>query len=84
MGEKPVLTLSAIKTNHLRIMHGFGQINIVQCVLGKHKTKNSQLDQLKCQSTWHILYSQLSNKSTVGNKSTATPKFLFQAIVPLK
>ena len=28
-------------------------------------------------------YSQLSNKSTVGNKSTATPKFLFQAIVPL-
>ena len=29
-------------------------------------------------------YSQLSNKSTVGNKSTATPKFLFQAIVPLK
>ena len=29
-------------------------------------------------------YSELSNKSTVGNKSTATPKFLFQAIVPLK
>ena len=29
-------------------------------------------------------YSQLSNKSTVGNKSTETPKFLFQAIVPLK
>ena len=26
-------------------------------------------------------YSQLSNKSTVGNKSTATLKFLFQAIV---
>ena len=29
-------------------------------------------------------YSQLSNKSTAGNKSTTTPKFLFQAIVPLK
>ena len=30
-------------------------------------------------------YSQLYNESTVGNKSTATPKFLlFQAIVPLK
>ena len=29
-------------------------------------------------------YSQLSNKSTVDNKSTATPKFLFQAKVPLK
>ena len=31
-----------------------------------------------------LSYSQLSNKSTVGNKSTATPKFLFQAILPLK
>ena len=29
-------------------------------------------------------YSQLSSKSTVVNKSTATPKFVFQAIVLLK
>ena len=38
-------------------------------------------------SVWVFLiykYSQLSNKSTMSNKSTATPKFLFQAIVSNK
>ena len=43
--------------------------------------RHLNIQNMECQIA---IYSQLSNKSTVGNKSTATPKFLFQAIVPLK
>ena len=43
--------------------------------------QNSNRSPLATQNQIHY-YSELSNKSTVGYKSTATPKFLFQAIVP--
>ena len=42
------------------------------CLLSRNFTRN------------YPNYSQLSNKSTVGNKRTTTQKFLFQAVVPLK